>query len=157
MKTLVHILAVSCLAFWLFLSAGCASITTWEATGIEIYHIKKVEVRKMADGNIQLVQKGTLTKQYIPYLSLFANVSEEERAYHYSCKDIDMNSLFYTFQLKADGRQPVVLREKKNLLFLDGKNLSPLKHTVNELNPADLSLMKENPFIAGNLAAGGKQ
>lgn len=111
----------------------------------------------MPDGNVQLAQSGTLTKRYIPYFSLFANVAEKEWVYDYSLKNSNKDSLFYTFQLKAEGRQPVILQKKKNLLFLDGKNLSPLKHTVNELNPADLSLMKENPFIAGNLAAGGKQ
>ena len=157
MKNFVRILPVPCFAFCLFLSAGCASITTWKAAGVEICHIKKAEIRKMPDGNVQLAQSGTLTKRYIPYFSLFANVAEKEWVYDYSLKNSNKDSLFYTFQLKAEGRQPVILQKKKNLLFLDGKNLSPLKHTVNELNPADLSLMKENPFIAGNLAAGGKQ
>ena len=46
---------------------GCATGTTWNHTGITINTVNHAEVKKTANGEIELLQNVTQRKVYLPY------------------------------------------------------------------------------------------
>lgn len=145
-----------CFISYLFSLTGCASITTWRATGVETFHITDIEIMKMTDGRIRLSQKGVSEKNYIPYLSFCSISAPEEKIYIYSYDDKGKN-LFYSFQLKPNKLLPMDTKIDNGLLILKNRKFDLLMNRKIKLNPQDISLLKNQPFFIENFSANGMQ
>ena len=151
MKVLPGLFFLSHLFTFIFLSVGCASITTWEKTGVEIYRINDAEIKKMEDGSFQLVQNVSVMKEYLPFLHFFSKISEGTNIYSYPGKNKIKNSTSYEFLLKPDNKS-TILSMGKGFLFCK-KHLSPMHNTENLLRDSDISLLKNYPFVVRNLVS----
>ena len=152
MKTLSEASLLLFLFVLLFLSAGCASITTWENTGIEICRVNDAEIKKMDDGSFQLVQDVSVTREYLPFLSFLSQTSEEKRTYSFPKINKITDPKSYVFILKPDNRKSTILSMRKGFLVCK-EYLSPLYNNENMLNDSDLSLLENHPFVVRNLAS----
>ena len=134
---------------------GCASVTTWNHTGITINTVNHAEVRKAVNGEIELLQHVTQKKVYLPYATYAPfGVSDIKQKWQYSLQKKPENSISYTFRLRPDKKQPVRFCKNKGFLYFN-ETLSSGKPFVNKLNPADIALMKENPFVIRFLSPTG--
>ena len=135
---------------------GCASVTTWNHTGITINTVNHAEVKKTANGEIELLQHVTQKKVYLPYAT-YAPFGESDikQKWQYSLQKKPENSISYTFRLQPDKKQPVRFCKNKGFLYFN-EDLSTGKPFVNKLNPADIVLMKENPFVIRFLSPTGR-
>ena len=133
---------------------GCASVTTWNHTGITINTVNHAEVRKAVNGEIELLQHVTQRKVYLPYATYVPfGVSDIKQKWQYSLQKKPENSISYTFRLRPDKKQPVRVSKLKGFLYFN-EMLSSGKMFVNKLNPADIALMKEHPFVVRFLSTG---
>ena len=133
---------------------GCASVTTWIHTGITINTVNHAEVRKAVNGEIELLQHVTQRKVYLPYATYVPfGVSDIKQKWQYSLQKKPENSISYTFRLRPDKNQPVRFCKNKGFLYFN-ETLSSGKPFVNKLNPADIALMKEHPFVVRFLSTG---
>ena len=136
---------------------GCATGTTWNHTGITINTVNHAEVKKTANGEIELLQHVTQKKVYLPYATYAPfGVSDIKQKWQYSLQKKPENSISYTFRLRPDKKQPVRFCKNKGFLYFN-EMLSSGKMFVNKLNPADIALMKENPFVIRSLLATGRK
>jgi hypothetical protein len=132
---------------------GCATGTTWHHTGFTINTVNHAEVKKTANGEIELLQHVTQKKVYLPYTTYAPfGVSDIKQKWQYPLQKKPENSISYTFRLRPDKKQPVRVSKLKGFLYFNEK-LSSRKMFVNKLNPADIALMKENPFVIRFLSA----
>ena len=143
-----------CFISYLFSLTGCASITTWRTTGVETFHITEIEIMEMPDGRIRLSQQGVSEKNYIPYLSFCSISAPEEKIYIYSYNDKEKN-LFYSFQLKPNKLLPMDTKIDNGLLILKNRKFDFLMNRKIELNPQDISLLKNQPFFMNDFSANG--
>ena len=143
-----------CFISYLFFLTGCVSITTWRTTGVETFHITEIEIMEMPDGRIRLSQKGVSEKNYIPYLSFCSISASEEKIYIYSYNDKEKN-LFYSFQLKPNKLLPMDTKIDNGLLILKNRKFDFLMNRKIELNPQDISLLKNQPFFMNDFSANG--
>ena len=134
---------------------GCASVTTWNHTGITIYTVNHAEVKKTANGEIELLQNVTLKKMYLPYVSIPLGISDLQQIRRYTTQKKPENAIAYTFRLRPDKKQPVRVSKLNGFLYFN-ETLSSGKPFVNKLNPADIALMKENPFVIRFLSPTGR-
>lgn len=153
MKMFSQLLFVICFSALLYFSAGCASATTWKATGNIQYTVHYAEAEKMANGDIKLTQNVTVKKMYLPYVPFPADGSDEKRIYHYPGDRKPENAIGYSFRLRTDHTRPIFFRQDKGILYFNN-DLSSI--IVNKLNPADINRMKQNPFIALTTTVGYK-
>ena len=152
MKTLSEASLLLFLFVLLFPSAGCASITTWENTGVEICRVNDAEIKRMDDGSFQLVQDVSVTREYLPFLSFLSQTSEEKRTYSFPEINKITDPKSYVFILKPDNRKSTILSMRKGFLVCK-EYLSPRYNDENMLNDSDLSLLKNHPFVVRNLAS----
>lgn len=111
----------------------------------------------MSNGDIELLQYVTLRKVYLPYATAAPfGVSDIKQKWQYPLQKKPENSISYTFRLRPDKKQPVRFCKNKGFLYFN-EMLSSGKMFVNKLNPADIALMKENPFVVRFLTAGMNQ
>lgn len=130
-------------------AVGCASVTTWEKTGVITYTVNDAEIKRTANGDIELLQHVTLKKTYLPFVAVPAGESDEQRIFYYPGKRKPENTIGCSYRLKPDHKQAIAMRQKNGYLYFD-KILSSFDTDVNKLNPADIALMKENPFVVGH-------
>lgn len=136
---------------------GCATGTTWNHTGITINTVNHAEVKKTANGEIELLQHVTQKKVYLPYATYAPfGVSDIKQKWQYPLQKKPENSISYTFRLRPDKKQPVRFCKNKGFLYFN-ERLSSGKMFVNKLNPADIALMKENPFVIRVLSHTGRK
>ena len=155
MRKLYLFSALFCLSVLLFISTGCASVTTWQETGVKIYQVHHAEIKKNANGDFELLQHVTQKKVYLPYATYAPFwVSDIKQKWQYSLQKRAENSISYTFRLQPDKKQPVRFCKNKGFLYFN-EMLSSGKMFVNKLNPADIALMKENPFVIRFLSPTG--
>lgn len=134
---------------------GCATVTTWNHTGITINTVNHAEVKKTANGEIELLQHVTQKKVYLPYATYAPfGVSDIKQKWQYPLQKKPENSISYTFRLQPDKKQPVRFCKNKGFLYFN-EDLSTGEIFVNKLNPADIALMKENPFVIRFLSPTG--
>lgn len=150
------VLCQLCIISCFFLLTGCVSITTWKATGVETFYIKNVEITKIPDGKIRVLQKGISVKNYIPYLSFFTVSSLEDKIYIYSYSR-EQKCLVYSFLLKINKSLQTATKINKNLLILEKNKFDILTNKKIELNPKDISRLKDQPFFVKNFSANGLQ
>lgn len=143
-----------CFISYLFFLTGCVSITTWRTTGVETFHITEIEIMEMPDGRIRLSQQGVSEKNYIPYLSFCSISAPEEKIYIYSYNDKE-KKLFYSFQLKPNKLLPMDTKIDNGLLILKNRKFDFLMNRKIELNPQDISLLKNQPFFMNDFSANG--
>ena len=157
MKKFLSFICLFCISGFLSFSMGCATVTTWNHTGITIYTVNHAEVRKAVNGEIELLQHVTQKKVYLPYTTYAPfGVSDIKQKWQYPLQKKPENSISYTFRLRPDKKQPVRVSKLKGFLYFN-EMLSSGKMFVNKLNPADIALMKENPFVIRSLLATGRQ
>lgn len=145
MRKLYLFSALFCLSVLLFISTGCASVTTWQETGVKIYQVHHAEIKKNTNGDFELLQKVTLKKKYLPYVSIPTWETDETHTWLYPGNTKPENAVDDLFRLKADPTQKQSIRQK-NGIFRLRKDLSSF--SANKLNPADITIMQKNPFIA---------
>ena len=158
MKKFLSFICLFCISGFLSFSMGCVgavSVTTWNHTGITINTVNHAEVKKTANGEIELLQHVTQKKVYLPYTTCAPFwVSDIKQKWQYSLQKRAENSISYTFRLQPDKKQPVRFCKNKGFLYFN-EALSSGKMYVNKLNPADIALMKENPFVIRFLSSTG--
>ena len=158
MKKFLSFICLFCISGFLSFSMGCvgaASVTTWNHTGITINTVNHAEVKKTANGEIELLQHVTQKKVYLPYATYAPfGVSDIKQKWQYPLQKRAENSISYTFRLQPDKKQPVRFCKNKGFLYFN-EALSSGKRFVNKLNPADIALMKENPFVIRFLSSTG--
>ncbi len=157
MKKFFSFILLSCISGFLSFSMGCATGTTWNHTGITINTVNHAEVKKTANGEIELLQHVTQKKVYLPYTTYAPfGVSDIKQKWQYPLQKKPENSISYTFRLRPDKKQPVRVSKLKGFLYFN-EMLSSGKMFVNKLNPADIALMKENPFVIRSLLSTGRK
>lgn len=111
----------------------------------------------MSNGEIELLQHVTQKKVYLPYATYAPfGVSDIKQKWQYPLQKKPENSISYTFRLRPDKNQPVRFCKNKGFLYFN-EDWSTGEIFVNKLNPADIALMKENPFVVRFLTAGMNQ
>ena len=146
MRKLYLFSALFCLSVLLFISTGCASVTTWQETGVKIYQVHHAEIKKNANGDFELLQKVTSKKKYLPYVSIPTWENDETHTWLYPGNTKPENTLNRMFHLKADHTKKPLIRQKNGTFHIESLSLSTI--SVNKLNPADITIMRKNPFIA---------
>lgn len=156
MKKFLSFICLFCISGFLSFSMGCATGTTWNHTGITINTVNHAEVKKTANGEIELLQHVTQKKVYLPYATYVPfGESDIKQKWQYPLQKKPENSISHTFRLRPDKKQPVRVSKLKGFLYFN-ETLSSGKPFVNKLNPADIALMKENPFVIRYLSPIGR-
>lgn len=143
-----HLLFLSILSIPL-MQTGCASMATWNATGIETFKVKSSKIDKLDKRQIQLIQNGTLIKNYFPFISIFSISNTENKVYTYPTDKRTSDSLFFHFYIQPISNIPKVGKKQSiGLLSFSTNNIDCFqKNKVNQLNTEESAYLRRNPFI----------